>query len=120
MDDIGGRQHGKGNDQNRSDGRTQKGHLDGVKQGLPYLGHIIPLGWDHIAQDYKKFPDAADQHREAEAWDPNRQRRHRQQDQHGERRSGTAFTTLLPIGKRKHSGCEQLIIKGHTRSSRLL
>ena len=116
-DDVGGGEHGKGHHQQGTDHRAQQRHFDGVEQGLPDLGHIVPLGWDHLAQDHKKFLDAACQHPHVEPGYPDREHRQCQQGQDGKGSARAGLGDLLAVWQDEYPGGEDLVVQVHDGSS---
>lgn len=117
VDDIGGGQHGKGHHQNRANEGAQQGHFDGVKQGLPDLGHIVPLRRDHLPQDHKELPDPADENAHVKTSDLYREGRHGHQNDCRQGRPGAGLGYLFPVGECQQFGREDLVVYAHVGSS---
>ena len=98
VNDIGRGQHGEGHHQDGANEGTQQGHLDGVEQGLPNLGHIVPLRRDHVAQNDKKLLNPTDQDPHVKTGDLHRKNRHGYQNHCCQRSTRSGFGNLLSVG----------------------
>ena len=98
MNDVGGSQHSEGHHQDGADEGAQQGHLDGVEQGLPNLGHIVPLWWNHVSQNDKKLLNPTDQDPQVKTGDLHRKNRHGYQNHRCQRSTRSGFGNLFSVG----------------------